>query len=270
MAADHNKKKNLMKFPSIFKSRAGDAYSTKPWDWPSCKHPKTDSFRAQNNSVVFKTVNSIFFEDRDFDSSLFTNSSATNSTVTDSDDRDILDGDSLETVVRGARSERLFFEPEDTSSILEKSKPIESEPPLGFKESSIVSIESANPYEDFRKSMGEMVESLGVRDWDGLEELLGWYLKANWKNNHGFIIGAFVDLLIHILLASSSSSSSSSSTSTSTSTSSTSCSNSDSNYYSCTELSSYSCASSLRSLDRSIQQEAAEEEDDDDNIREIV
>lgn len=251
------KKKHLMKFPSIFKSRLpGQPWE---WDWPSCKHPKTLSFRAQND-LVFKTVNSIFF-DQPFEittdySSLYTNSSesasATNSTAaTESEE-------SLETVVRGARSERLFFEPEDTSSILEKSKAIESiesEPRLGFKESLIVSIESENPYEDFRKSMEEMVESHGVKDWDGLEELLGWYLKANWKNNHRFIIGAFVDLLINILLASSSSSSSSSSM----------CSNSESNYYTCTESSSSSCscASSLRSLDRSsIRKELDEEEDD--------
>ena len=188
--------------------------------------------------------------------------------------------ESLETVVRGARSERLFFEPDDTSSILEKSKSIDSVetellPKSGFKESLIVSIESENPYEDFRKSMGEMVESHGVKDWDGLEELLGWYLKANWKNNHRFIIGAFVDLLIHILLASSSSSSSSTSTSTSSSSSSSLCSNSDSNYYTCTESSSSSCScsSSLRSLNpSSIRKELDHDqvEDNHDHITETL
>ena len=172
---------------------------------------------------------------------------------------ELTDGEeSLETVVRGARSERLFFEPDDTSSILEKSKPIESEALLlGFKESLIVSIESENPYEDFRKSMGEMVESHGVKDWDGLEELLGWYLKANWKNNHRFIFGAFVDLLIDVLHASSCSSLSS---------------NSDSNYYTCTESSSScssSCASTTRSLDRSSIPKEVDEEDDD-HITETV
>lgn len=108
-----------------------------------------------------------------------------------------------------------------------------------------MSMESENPYEDFRKSMGEMVESHGVRDWEGLEELLGWYLRANWKKNHGFIIGAFVDLLVQILLASSSCSS-------------------DSNYYTCTE-------SSSSSLDPSLRQEIDEEDDDDDDdITEIM
>ncbi|KAG7032021.1 Transcription repressor OFP13, partial [Cucurbita argyrosperma subsp. argyrosperma] len=229
--ANTSKKKNLMKFPSIFKSRAGQ-----PWQTTA------------------------------FDSSLFTNSSeslsATNTTATE---MELTDGEeSLETVVRGARSERLFFEPDDTSSILEKSKPIEpieSEALLlGFKESLIVSIETENPYEDFRKSMGEMVESHGVKDWDGLEELLGWYLKANWKNNHRFIFGAFVDLLIDVLHASSCSSLSS---------------NSDSNYYTCTESSSSSCSSScscastLRSLDRSSIPKELDEEDDD-HITETV
>ncbi|KAL4015575.1 hypothetical protein IC575_023163 [Cucumis melo] len=283
--ANTKKKHHLIKnFPSIFKSKSPTSSHPWEWDWPSCKHPKTLSFRSQND-LVFKTVNSIFFDQPfetitttttttpDYSSSLHTNSSdsvsATNSTpAMDSEE-------SLETVVRGARSERLFFEPDDTSSILEKSKPIESVetdelPRSGFKESLIVSIESENPYEDFRKSMGEMVESHGVKDWDGLEELLGWYLKANWKNNHRFIIGAFVDLLIHILLASSSSSSSAS---TSSSSSSSLCSNSDSNYYTCTESSSSrSCSSSLRSLNpSSIRKELDhEEEDDHDHITETL
>ncbi|MCI39788.1 ovate transcriptional repressor, partial [Trifolium medium] len=82
------------------------------------------------------------------------------------------DGESLETLVAGVKSERsserLFFEAEDTSSILEKAK-ADSFP---FKESVVLAMESEDPYEDFKRSMEEMVESHGVKDWEGLEELL--------------------------------------------------------------------------------------------------
>jgi uncharacterized protein (TIGR01568 family) len=63
-------------------------------------------------------------------------------------------------------------------------------------------MESEDPYVDFRRSMEEMVESHGLKDWDCLEELLGWYLKVNGKKNHGYIVGAFVDLLVGIAAAS--------------------------------------------------------------------
>lgn len=112
-------------------------------------------------------------------------------------------------LVRGARSERLFFELGRTSSILEKTKEtargsclvgggdgngdIEFDP---FKESLVLAMESEDPYEDFRRSMEEMVECHGLKDWNCLEELLGWYLKVNGKDNHGFIVEAFVDLLV--------------------------------------------------------------------------
>lgn len=96
----------------------------------------------------------------------------------------------METVVRGVRSsQRLFFDPDETRSLLG----------FPFKESSeVLALESEDPYGDFKKSMEEMVESHGMKDWEDLEELLGWYLKVNGKNNHAFIVEAFVDLLVSI------------------------------------------------------------------------
>ncbi|KAL1199369.1 Transcription repressor OFP14 [Cardamine amara subsp. amara] len=60
---------------------------------------------------------------------------------------------------------------------------------------------TAEPQEDFRRSMVEMIESkLGVResevDWDLMEELLFCYLDLNDKKSHRFILSAFVDLII--------------------------------------------------------------------------
>lgn len=101
-------------------------------------------------------------------------------------------------MISGVRSDRLFFEPGATSSIVEEAK----------EESvAMVVIDSMNPFVDFRVSMEEMVEAGGVRD---LEELLEWYLRVNDESNHGCIVGAFLDLLLHQNLSSSSSSSSSS------------------------------------------------------------
>lgn len=62
----------------------------------------------------------------------------------------------------------------------------------------ILAMESDDPYGDFRRSMEEMVEIHGVKDWECLEELLGWYLRVNGKKNHEFIVGAFVDLLVDL------------------------------------------------------------------------
>ncbi|GLT88723.1 hypothetical protein SLE2022_067350 [Rubroshorea leprosula] len=177
-----------MRLPFLFKNREEQGH---PWQWPSCKHPKTLSFRAGEN--MFKTVNSVFFDSIDgveTPESWFTNSSETASFSTESEE--LCDGE-LETVVRGLRSsERLFFEPGDTSSILEEAKTSG----FPFKESVVLAMESVDPYADFRQSMEEMVETHGLKDWECLKELLGWYLKVNGKKNHGFIVGAFVDMLV--------------------------------------------------------------------------
>jgi uncharacterized protein (TIGR01568 family) len=60
----------------------------------------------------------------------------------------------------------------------------------------VVTVESEDPYGDFQASMAEMVATHGLRDWDGLEELLAWYLKLNAKGVHAVIVGAFVDMLV--------------------------------------------------------------------------
>lgn len=115
------------------------------------------------------------------------------------------DDECLEVLVRGivTSSERLFFEPKARG--------------FGFGESGavVVIMETEDPYGDFRGSMEEMVECGGVRDWEGLEELLSWYLRMNVEGNHGFIVGAFVNLIFD-LPASPASVVSSSSASTST------------------------------------------------------
>ncbi|KAI3458808.1 hypothetical protein Pfo_015471 [Paulownia fortunei] len=204
-----------MKIPSIFKNKE----AKQPWQWPSCKHPKTLSFRASNNDGVFKTVNSIFLDTSDgleTPESWFTNSSDCASTFStdehseDNNNNNNNSSESIEMIIRGVRlSDRLFFEPGETSSSIlkEEANISDSVALLPFKESVALALESDDPYLDFKKSMQEMVESHGLKDWDCLEELLGWYLKMNGKMNHGFIVGAFVDMLVGMADNSSSASS---------------------------------------------------------------
>ncbi|KAJ7976191.1 transcription repressor OFP13-like [Quillaja saponaria] len=187
--------KKKMKLPFLLKIIEGRS----SWPWPSCHQPRTLSFRTNND--IFKTINSAYLDAAIAEletAESFLNNFESPSFSTASEESRGEAGDPIETVIRGLRSDRLFFEPGETSSILE-SKAEE----FPFKESVVLSMESQDPYVDFRKSMEEMVEAHGVNDWEGLEELLCWYLRVNGKNNHGYIVGAFVDLLVGLSIASS-------------------------------------------------------------------
>ncbi|KAK6126523.1 hypothetical protein DH2020_039727 [Rehmannia glutinosa] len=98
---------------------------------------------------------------------------------------------------------RLFFEPGETKSILEEAKtPKSTRTEEGV---AIVEIDSRDPFLDFRVSMEEMVAAAhdGIKDnWGFLEELLACYLRFNCKSNHGYIVGAFLDLVIRLSLGS--------------------------------------------------------------------
>lgn len=202
--------------------------------WPSCKHPRTQSFRAP--SAAAKTiVASIFLEDSAASSSSATESSARHADLasddspsTESDAAAAAADDMADAIVRGLRSnDRLLFEPRaPSSSILEKKPPPpvlprrgrrntparvhvrqaaeeeeeEASPCTTFGGGVAVSLESADPYRDFRASMEEMVAAAaehGAGDgWDWLERMLAWYLGANGKDTHPAIITAFVDLVV--------------------------------------------------------------------------
>ncbi|XP_057974194.1 transcription repressor OFP15-like [Malania oleifera] len=188
-----------MKLIPFFSKAA--ALRSSPWPWPYCYQPKTLSFRAG------ETVSSDFV----FDSPAPEDSGGWGG-----------GGEAVETVIRGLRSERLFFEPGETSSILVEAKRDcggcsdgDGGGEGGLLLPSLVTMESEDPYGDFKRSMEEMVEAHGLMDWECLQELLGCYLRVNAKKNHGYIVGAFVDLLIGLSIDSPSSSSSSSNNSSS-------------------------------------------------------
>lgn len=189
-----------IKFPFLFKA-TDSAAAASPWPWPACANsPKTLSFRANANTNIYKTINSAYLDDKSAAESAGTPDSFFS--IRDSPER--RGGESLysaydETaVIGGLRSDRLFFDPGETSSILEEAKAAHALPYSdGVR---IMAMDSNDPFLDFRASMAEMVEAHGLKSWDSLEELLTCYLRVNRKNNHGYIVGAFVDLLIHVSL----------------------------------------------------------------------
>lgn len=104
-------------------------------------------------------------------------------------------------------SNRLFFSPCMTKSIMEEAKARESNINTQtsddgeamrrdlYNGSVVVVLASEDPYRDFKLSMEEMVDAHGARDWAQLEGLLLCYLRLNEERNHKFIMMAFVDLV---------------------------------------------------------------------------
>ncbi|KAE8664183.1 putative Ovate family protein [Hibiscus syriacus] len=176
------------KLPFFPKYTNGEKPKPSSWPWPSCHQPRTHSFRTDETPE-----------------SWFSNSSESPSFSTASDESATGAAvDTVETVIQGLRlrSERLFFEPSEAKLGTYITESVDSAP---FKETTVLSMESLNPLVDFRESMEEMVEAQGLKDRESLEELLGWYLKANGKSSHGYILGAFVGLLLKKVAVSSSS-----------------------------------------------------------------
>ncbi|XP_072998590.1 transcription repressor OFP13-like [Typha latifolia] len=164
---------------------------------------KSTRENSSGEDKLYKTMNSAYVDSAE---SCFSNSSALDSesfsTVSEASG-----ADPVEAVIRGLRSDRLFFEPgAKTSSIVERAAAAAAEPDgIGFEGGVAMAVDSDDPYMDFRASMEEMVVAHGVKDWDWLEEMLGWYLRANGKTTHGLIVGAFVDLLVGLASRSSNS-----------------------------------------------------------------
>lgn len=205
-----------------------------PWLWRSCTQSRTLSFRRPND--IFRTINSAYDDDEEEETQ--------RAEMWNNDDDN---EDQIEALVRRVRvrqGKRLFLELDETNSIMTTATvavTVAGNFQVPFKESVAMAMESKDPYLDFKKSMEEMVEAHGLKDWKGMELLLSWYLKANGKPNHEFIIGAFVDLLVDLAFASSftNNSPSPSSSSTTSSLLCSSCSSTFPNSSSCSSCSSF-------------------------------
>ncbi|KAJ0258986.1 Transcription repressor OFP15 [Hirschfeldia incana] len=173
--------KNQSSF-SCSSNLASSSTNTTSWAWPSChQNPKTISFRA---TITF--TNPIHEQDDD-----------------DIDPPE--NKETIESVIKGLRSsERLIFESKgESNSILEEAttKRVQEEEEAEEEEEGfmLLSLESNDPYSDFKRSMEEMVEAHSLHhDWRSLEQLLVQFLKVNAKTSHRYIFAAFVDLLLNL------------------------------------------------------------------------
>ncbi|CAN6464892.1 unnamed protein product [Victoria cruziana] len=120
-------------------------------------------------------------------------------------------------LARALSSRRFFFSPgrshsllldscSSTSSLL-PAKPLP--PPAPSPSHEVVEggvailTYSPDPYSDFRTSMQEMVEAQDLdisADWGYLQEMLMCYLKLNSRRTHKYIVGAFADLLMTLMM----------------------------------------------------------------------
>ncbi|URE39792.1 Eukaryotic aspartyl protease [Musa troglodytarum] len=166
-------------FISLFCRKGGARPLSSPpasWLWPSCRHSATHSFREEDGAEVSDGSGSSCFS-------------------TASEDDSAAEGVEA-VVIRGLRSDRLFFEPDSTSSITAAAAARAES--LPFEGSIAMEVESEDPYWDFRRSMEEMAVAHGLVDVQWLEEMLCWYLKMNEKRCHGIIVEAFLDLLLSL------------------------------------------------------------------------
>ncbi|KAI9193999.1 hypothetical protein LWI28_002161 [Acer negundo] len=102
-------------------------------------------------------------------------------------------GELVEMASKALKSNRLFFQPGNTSSILELQA-VKYE----FNNCETLDIDSGDPYWDFHNSMEEMVKAYGIKRWEHLEELMALYLRMNRKKNHGVIVVASIDIFATI------------------------------------------------------------------------
>lgn len=62
------------------------------------------------------------------------------------------------------------------------------------KESFAVVKKSKDPYEDFRKSMMEMITEMEMSEAEDLEQLLQCFLALNSRSHHAVIVRAFMEI----------------------------------------------------------------------------
>lgn len=180
-------------------------HSSTNWLLSACKYPKTPSFAVdhhksygQDTAATLTDIDRFLYENfgslyagrghdvddnRDHNANVFTSESP-----------------------HPQRSlQRFFMSPgasnslaeEDSSSASMSDHAVEAVPVSSV---AVVRI-TTDPYDEFRRSMHEMVATRQMDqcqplDWDFLEELLFCYLNLNEKAAHKFILGAFVDMMV--------------------------------------------------------------------------
>ncbi|KAL3839338.1 hypothetical protein ACJIZ3_023929 [Penstemon smallii] len=172
--------KKMKLFPFLLKptesttTAAAAAAAASSWPWPTCtNNPKTLSFRAATTTTTTNNNNENNYyknESAEDPNSFFNINHQNEERESNAEDSSI--------ILSGLRSDRLFFEPGETNSILEEAKTKSYDFTHKDKNVEIMTMDSGDPFSDFRVSMEELVEAHGLKDWACLEELLTWYLRV--------------------------------------------------------------------------------------------
>ncbi|CAH8268388.1 unnamed protein product [Arabidopsis lyrata] len=195
-----------MKFPFLNKNTSSSSFSSNSssssssWPWPSCHQQNLKTTISSKASFVVNKPKHVYESEpppRSFSSSPSSSYSSFSSTSHAMENPPEIE--SIENVIKGIKSsKRLIFEQSGTSnSILEDAtKREDHEEEEDFM---LLSLESNDPYSDFKNSMEKMVEAHVLHhDWISLEKLLFWFLKVNVKTSHRYIFAAFVDLVLNL------------------------------------------------------------------------
>ncbi|KAK6153668.1 hypothetical protein DH2020_013307 [Rehmannia glutinosa] len=168
--------------------------------WRGCNHPKmaslaADSKEKENDGVtssddtvrfLFENFKSLYQED--FHCEEVTTKKVRNESF-------LFD----KSTASKNQTKPLVFSGED-SSTAEETEEIGANDSSAQDDFIAVLTYSPSPYEEFRRSMKEMVEvhleRHGKVDWDFLEELLFRYLDLNNEKSYRYILRAFVDLVV--------------------------------------------------------------------------
>jgi uncharacterized protein (TIGR01568 family) len=151
------------------------------------------SSSSSSNSILFKNFNSLYDLHPSDDSETLNPATSPSPTATTSDD----DVGPKDDDLCSAIASRRFFPacPGRSKSIIDSA----AVAVYGIGSGVAVPTYSPDPYNDFKRSMEEMVEALGLdkrAHWARLHELLLCYLALNSKQTHKYIISAFADLLL--------------------------------------------------------------------------
>ncbi|CAN6439755.1 unnamed protein product [Victoria cruziana] len=169
--------------------------------FPRSKKPDRDHDHHRKTAITNLPLDS----DTDSPPAFTSKSVTTHSTASSSSSSSSLPLD----LASALSSRRFFFSSPGRSNSLvdDDSKPLPAPvidtAPEALNGGVAVLTYSPDPYGDFRASMQEMVEARDLdisADWAYLQEMLACYLKLNSRRTHKYIVGAFADLLMSLMM----------------------------------------------------------------------
>ncbi|PKA64203.1 hypothetical protein AXF42_Ash009423 [Apostasia shenzhenica] len=199
----------LKRMPSSLSHLSAAPNATSSRLLSACKYPKTPSFSGDRSGENAATLSDVDRFLRENFHSLYSRGGGP-TVVSDDDEEGNGDDEYFSSAVRN--SDRFFVSAGTSSSITEDAGGPSSSAPdtpdsggggeIAGGGVAVVTF-SKDPYEDFRRSMKDMVDARHVvrgvpLDWDFMEELLFFYLELNDRSVHRYILRAFTDLTASI------------------------------------------------------------------------